>query len=83
MFYKASSFNRDLSNWDVSRVTDMRGMFREAHSFNGDLRNWDVSRVTNMEGMFYRANRFNPNNAPWCRKGSDDPRLSCFTSRYG
>jgi surface protein len=44
----AKSFNGDLSNWKVSNVTDMSGMFERAGSFNGDLSNWDVSNVTNM-----------------------------------
>ena len=37
MFFKASSFNADVSKWDVSRVTDMWGMFRYASSFNQTL----------------------------------------------
>ena len=27
MFYGTSSFNVDISNWDVSAVTDMQDMF--------------------------------------------------------
>ena len=27
MFYECESFNQDISNWDVSNVTDMNGMF--------------------------------------------------------
>ena len=41
------NFNRDISNWDVSSVTDMSYMFNESN-FNGDISNWDVSSVTNM-----------------------------------
>ena len=48
MFGMLTSFNGDLSNWDVSNVTDMHSMFCEAESFNGDLSNWDVSNVTDM-----------------------------------
>jgi surface protein len=58
MFYRAPAFNGPISNWDVSRVTNMDGMFIATDSFNQDLSNWDVSRVTNMTGMFH-ASRYN------------------------
>ena len=55
MFMNARSFDGDLSGWDVSRVTDMEGMFWEARSFDGDLSGWDVSSVTDMYRMFNKA----------------------------
>merc|ERR1712048_1211349 len=57
--------NGDLSNWDVSRVTNMYYMFYKALSFNGDLSKWDVSRVTNMWGTFYKAQSFNGDISKW------------------
>ena len=39
-------FNSDLSNWDVSKVTDMQAMFQKTWAFNQDLSKWDVSRVS-------------------------------------
>ncbi|NME70897.1 BspA family leucine-rich repeat surface protein [Flammeovirga aprica] len=65
MFYKATSFNGDLSSWDVSSVTDIRGMFSEASSFNGDISNWDVSSVTDMTSMFRDASSFNGDISLW------------------
>merc|ERR1719201_1825059 len=65
MFLKTSSFNGDLSKWDVSRVTYMQGMFEGALSFNGDLSKWDVSKVTTMEKMFYLATSFNGDLSKW------------------
>merc|ERR1712032_1308776 len=55
MFFSASSFNRDISKWDVMRVTDMSFMFFRALSFNGDISDWDVSRVIHMQNMFDSA----------------------------
>ena len=52
-FYEATSFNSDLSDWNVSNVTNMAYMFYSTTSFNNDLSNWDVSKVTNMNTMFY------------------------------
>ena len=46
-----SKFNGDISEWDVSNVKDMTGMFKES-KFNGDISAWDVSNVENMERMF-------------------------------
>ncbi len=47
----ARSFNGDISEWDVSNVNNMSGMFQNT-VFNGDISNWDVSNVKNMSDMF-------------------------------
>src|SRR5690606_23926470 len=65
MFYKATSFNQSINNWDVSNVTDMRQMFYGANSFNQPLNNWDVSNVTDMLGMFENASSFNQSLNDW------------------
>ena len=61
----SSKFTGEISDWDVSRVTNMLRMFYSASSFNGDLAKWDVSRVTNMEDMFYYASSFNWDISKW------------------
>ncbi|MHA1521352.1 MAG: BspA family leucine-rich repeat surface protein, partial [Promethearchaeota archaeon] len=57
----------NMTNWDVSSVTDMGGMFFTFSNnyFNQDLRGWDVSSVTNMRRMFYRAEIFNQDIGGW------------------
>jgi surface protein len=61
--FRSSSFNGDLSKWEVSSVTDMSGMFASS-SFNGDLSKWDVSSVTDMTRMF-RSSSFNGDLSKW------------------
>ena len=42
-----------ISNWDVSKVTNMRGMFNLCLIENlNAISNWDVANVTNMILMF-------------------------------
>ena len=56
----------EISNWDTSRVTNMRWMFKNAESFDQPLNNWNVSKVTYMYDMFEEATSFNqPLHAPW------------------
>ena len=57
--FSGSTFNDDISNWDVSNVTNMSSMFVNASSFNQDLSAWDVSSATNMAQMFRIASAFN------------------------
>jgi surface protein len=51
----------DISEWDVSNVTNMGEMFGGTV---GDISNWDVSNVTNMEYMFGGCN-FNGDLSEW------------------
>ena len=50
---------------DLSRVTDMSGMFRSATSFNGDISSWNVTSVTDMSGMLYGASSFRQDLGAW------------------
>jgi len=49
-----------ISEWDTSRLTDMKGLFSNGNDyFNANLNDWDVSNVTTMEDMFFEAEYFN------------------------
>ena len=43
IFKGETSFNRNISSWDMSSVTDMTGMFDGARAFNQDLSSWNVA----------------------------------------
>ena len=58
-------FNGDISNWDVSNVTNMALMFFNCEFFNQDISKWDVSSVTDMSEMFYRCFKFNKDISKW------------------
>ena len=64
VFYELD-FNGDISQWDVSNVTDMGWMFGGCKSFNCDISNWDVSKVTDMFSMFDSCESFNQDISKW------------------
>lgn len=65
IFSEYSTFNQDISSWDVSNVTNMEGMFSGASGFNQDISAWDVSKVINMDKMFSEATSFNQDISSW------------------
>ncbi len=59
-------YSRDFSGiefWNVSKVTDMSGMFSYS-SFNQDISSWDVSNVRDMSWMFSDSS-FNQDISSW------------------
>ena len=54
-----------IEEWDVSKVTNMRGLFGDVERFNGDLSKWDVSNVTDMGCMFSNACSFCGDLSKW------------------
>ncbi|MGB2128184.1 MAG: BspA family leucine-rich repeat surface protein [Flavicella sp.] len=54
-----------ITDWDVSNVTHMNGLFKNKTQFNEDISNWDVSNVTNMSEMFADASNFNVDISNW------------------
>lgn len=61
MFFSNDTFNRDISGWDTSKVSNFNEMFQDATSFNQDLSSWDWSAVPDGGKVCGR----NPKNNPW------------------
>ena len=57
--------NIDVSNWNVSNVTNMEGLFNNCKKFNCDLSKWDVSNVNDMSYMFYNCGNFDCDLSNW------------------
>ena len=57
----------DISDWNVSNVTNMTRMFFECKELKsvGDISGWDVSKVTNMKYMFGVCKKFNQDISSW------------------
>ena len=60
-----TTFNSDLSTWDVSSVTNMHRMFTSSAFNNSSISSWDVSSVTDMSYMFSGALFFNGDISSW------------------
>ena len=54
-----STFNGDISLWNVSNVANMKRMFYDAFNFNQDISSWDTTNVKDMREMFVGAASFN------------------------
>ena len=64
MFYNAFVFDQDISNWNVSNVTNMSGMFTNCE-FNQPIGNWDVSSLKDTRMMFNSSPKFDQNLGSW------------------
>ena len=61
--FEDSSFNGNISKWNVSNVKYMTWMFANS-KFNRDISCWDVSNVEDMNGMF-AGSEFNQDISNW------------------
>ncbi|CAL6389478.1 unnamed protein product [Bathycoccus prasinos] len=64
-FGDVSTFDGDISKWNIEKVTTMRAMFYYASAFNQDIGSWNTAEVTYMDGMFYAASAFNQDIGSW------------------
>jgi surface protein len=68
MFGYTSAFNQDISDWDVTNVTNMERMFLTSTAYNngGVALDWsNTANVTKMANMFNNATAFNQDIDTW------------------
>ena len=82
MFLSAASFNGDLSQWDVSTVTNMNNMFQHATSFKQKLCGvaWLHSKANNIDIFAGSHGSISPKVCENCLAGMA-PTLSITTAR--
>ena len=64
LFYNRTSFDQDISNWDVSSGTNFSYMLANT-SFDSDISGWDMGSATNIAGMFASNTAFNRDISSW------------------
>ena len=63
--YEAIRTYGDISRWNVSKVTNMRSLFKDRINFNENISRWNVSNVTDMGDMFNNATYFDQPIGNW------------------
>lgn len=64
VFLQASTFNQDISGWDVSNGVDFNSMLRLT-PFNQNISGWNTSKATNMLTMLDSTPNFNQDLSGW------------------
>jgi surface protein len=59
LFQGCTSFNQNISNWNVSNVQDFSYCFSGAISYNQPIENWNMSSAINISYMFQGCASFN------------------------
>lgn len=81
LFHNATSFNHDISSWNMTNVLNMSSMFAYATSFNQPIGSWNTSNVTNMSGMFHFAgNAFNQDIGSWNTSNVTDMSVMFYSA---
>jgi surface protein len=80
MFAGATSFNQEISSWNMGAVTNFGGMFLNATAFDRDISSWSTGAVMTMGGMFEGATAFNNGGQPlaW----SDTSKVTTMASMF-
>ena len=65
MLGACTTFNQDLSQWDVSNLQRANGLFSGCNEFNVDISKWNPASATNWEFLLNDATSFNQDLSGW------------------
>ena len=66
LFNNFTSFNGDISEWNVSKVENMNGIFMNCENFEGwQIENWNTDSLVYANSMFYNCEKFDCNLSNW------------------
>ena len=71
--FKNTTFNKDITDWDTSNVTNIFGMFWGASIFNQNLFYWDVGKINKSDWV--------NNNTTFAMVSVSDTHLTLPTKR--
>jgi len=80
LMFRNTSFNGNITGWDVVSVANFAQMFRDNTAFAQDISNWNLSGATNISGMFINADAFNHDLSSWERSFPDVSTLGNVTN---
>ena len=70
--------NANLNDIDVSKITNMTGLFKGLEPINIDISEWDVSNVEDMSYMFFNCENFNCDLSNWDVSNVEDMSYMFF-----
>jgi hypothetical protein len=64
-FFRETSFNQDISGWDMSAATRVDQMFYGNTAFNQNIGGWVLSNCTRMDYMLFNNDSFDQDISGW------------------
>ena len=64
-FRSCSSFDSDLSLWDMIGVLSCSNMFQACLNFNGNISTWNVSTIVNFASFLFQSSSFDQDLSLW------------------
>lgn len=70
LFRSSLSYNGpEVTGWNISGLSSLRGMFNNATGFNQNIGSWNTTNIVDMSGTFNNATSFNQNISSWSLSG--------------